>query len=313
MLSEQELGRLIPAALGGGQVRTAGASALYGLPLSFDTLALYYNKANFSAAPPADTTALLTVARGLTDTASRPPTWGLALNLGLDRTIGYLYAFGGRVFDTQSSLVLGSDGRAGAAAWLRWLLELQDDKRILASTDGISVDSALMTRQALMTIDWAHALGVYRELWPESLGVAALPRLSAADQPPQAYVQSDVIVLNARASAAERQAAVAFMRYLIDSPAQADLLRAGRQPALGSLNLDTVAGLAPELRAAAAVFRAQAEQGQPMPNSRQANQLVWGALSDMQANVLRRLIGPDQAISAADALLRERLGAPPGP
>jgi len=313
LLPADELRQLLPAAIGSAQISSPTASALYGVPLTFDTLALYYNKANFASAPPDDTSALLAVARGLTDTRSNPPTWGMALNLSLDRTIGYLYAFGGRVFDDQRNLVLGLDGRDGAEAWLSWLASLHGDERILASTDGIAVDNALMTREALMTFDWSHALGTYHGLWHENMGVAPLPRLSDGDRAPQPYVQSDVVVLNARIGATERQAAVDFIRYLIGAEAQTDLLRAGRQPALLSLDIGAAKDVDPQIRAAALAFRAQAEQGRPMPNSRQSNDLVWGVLSDMQANVLRRLLAPDQAVTGADSALRERLGLPPAP
>jgi ABC-type glycerol-3-phosphate transport system substrate-binding protein len=313
LLTEAELRQLLPAALGSAQVATATARTLYGVPLTFDTLALYYNKANFASAPPADTTALLAVARGLTDTRSNPPTWGMALNLSLERMIGYLYAFGGQVFDDQHNLVLGAEGRDGAEAWLSWLASLHSDERILASTDGIAIDNALMTHEALMTFDWSHALRTYQGLWQEHMGVAPLPRLSDSDHAPQPYVQSDVVVLNARIGATERQAAVDFIRYMIGSEAQAAMLRAGDQPALRSLDLGAAEGVNPQIRAAAFVFRAQAEQGLPMPNTRQANDLVWGVLSDMHANVLRRLLSPAQAVTSADSLLRERLNLPPAP
>jgi maltose-binding protein MalE len=313
LLDQADLRQLLPQALGSAQVASTTASDLYGVPLTFDTLALYYNKANFASAPPTDTITLLTVARGLTDTRSNPPTWGLALNLSFDRTIGYLYAFGGRVFDDQRTLALGLDGRAGTEAWLNWLSSLHGDERILASTDGIAVDNALTTRQALMTFDWSHALNTYHGLWHENMGVALLPRLSDGNRAPQPYVQSDALVLNTRIGMAERQAAVTFIRYLIGAEAQTDLLRVGCQPTLMSLDIGAAKEIDPQIRAAALIFRAQAEQGQPMPNSRQANDIVWGVLSDMQANVLRRLLAPDQAITAADSALRERLGLPPAP
>jgi ABC-type glycerol-3-phosphate transport system substrate-binding protein len=71
LVPEGELARLVPAAVGAAQVRGADAAPLYGVPLTFDTLALYYNKANFTGDPPADTDELLRVARGITDTALR--------------------------------------------------------------------------------------------------------------------------------------------------------------------------------------------------------------------------------------------------
>lgn len=308
LLPAEEVARLLPTAVGAGQV----GGALYGVPLTFDTLALYYNKANFTGAPPADTEAMLRVARAIASPDGDPPVWGLAYNLSLDRTIGYMYAFGGAVFDEQGAVTLGLDGRAGAEAWLSWLVALREDPRILASLDGVAVDNALNTQQALMTIDWAHAVAGYSAIWPGTMGVAPLPRLSAADAPPRPYVQSDALVLNARLGAgSERAGAAAFARYLVGEGAQRELLRAGRQPVLMSLNLDEEdPALAPELREAAAAFRAQAEAGQPMPNSRASNEVVWGVLSDMHGSALRRLLSPAQAVEAADATLRSRLEGP---
>lgn len=309
LLPADEVARLLPTAVGAGRVGGSGGASLYGVPLTFDTLALYYNKANFAGAPPSDTGGLLAVAHGLTDTRSDPPVWGLAYNLSLDRTIGYMYAFGGMVFDEQGQVALGVSGRAGAEAWLSWLVALREDPRILASTDGVAVDNALNTQQALMTIDWAHAAASYSALWPGTMGVAPLPRLSDGDAAPRPYVQSDVLVLNARlGGGAEHEAAAAFARYVVGEGPQRELLRAGRQPVLMSLNLDEEdPTVSPELRDAAAAFRAQAEAGQPMPNSRAANEVVWGVLADMHSSALRRLLTPAQAVEGADASLRASL------
>lgn len=312
LLAAQELERLLPTALGAAQVRYREGPRLYGVPLTFDTLALYYNKANFSAAPPGDTDSLLRVARGLSDNRSDPPVWGLAYNLNLDRTIGYLYAFGGRIVDDQGNLVLGLDGRDETEAWLDWLLVLREDEGLLASLDGITVDNALLSQRALMTIDWAHAVDRYGALWSGNLGVAPLPRLSETNRLPQPYVQSDTLVLNARlGDGPERAAAITFVRHLITETSQRELLRAGRQPVLMSLDLNAAdLAIAPELREAARVFRGQAEAGLPMPNTRAAIETVWPVLIDMQGRVLRRLLTPAQAVENADTTLRARLDQP---
>lgn len=312
LLSVEELARLLPAAVGAGLVGGADGPALYGIPVTFDTLALYYNKANFAGEPPSDTAGLLSVARSLTDTRSDPPVWGLAYNLSLDRTIAYMYAFGGVVFDEQGQVALGVEGRAGVEAWLSWLIALREDPRILASVDGVAVDNALNTQQALMTIDWAHAAAGYSAIWPETMGVAPLPRLSELDAPPRPYVQTEALVLNTRLlDGPEREAAAAFARYLVGEGAQRELLRAGRQPVLMSLDLDEEdPTVSPALREAAAAFRAQAAGGQPMPNSRAANEVVWGVLTDMHGSALRRLLTPAQAVEGADATLRARLEGP---
>lgn len=309
LVSPAEQDRLLPAAVGGAQApNTNGETTLYGLPIAFDTLALYYNKANFDEPdePPADTDAMLRIAQGLTE----PPIWGLAYTLSFDKTVGYLYAFDGRIFDDEGNLVLGSEGRAGVENWLHWLVELRQDSKLLAATDSIAVDQALMAQEAIMTIDWAHAFLSYRDLWGSNLGVAVLPRLSAENRVPKPYVQSDVVTLNARiVNDAEQRAAIAFMRYLLTREAQRELLRAGKQPTLLDLNLN---GDETDL-AAARAFRAQAQQGQPIPNSRLANQVVKDVLEMMQRSVLRGLATPEEAVTRADTMLRERLSAAPEP
>lgn len=302
--SERDL--LLPTAVGGGQITTADGTHVYGIPLTFDTLALFYNRANLAVAP-ADTDALVRTAHGLTDTSTQPPIWGMALNLSLDRTIPYLYAFGGRIFNEKGALILGDTGRTGTERWLQWLYDLRQDPQFLAQPDGITVDNALMSQAALMTIDWASALPDYLSLWRDQVGVALLPRLSGEDQPPTPYVQSDLIAMNDRVTdPRDQQAAVAFIRYLLSEPVQRQLLLAGKQPVLRSLNLE---GDSPEL-AAARIFREQALAGQPMPNSRLMNEQVWEVLDQMQRSVLRGLVTPLDAVTRADTTLRQRLGLP---
>jgi len=304
--SPAEQRALLPVTLGGAQARDRnGVQHLYGLPISFDTLALYYNTANILATP-GDTTALINSARGLSDSGATPPVWGLALNLSLDNTIGYLYAFGGRVFDDQGKLVLAGSGRAGAEQWLNWLLKLNTDQQLLTRVDSsIQVDRELKNNHVLMTFDWSHQVGVYRSLWGEHMGVAPLPRLSETNRPPRPYVVSDVLAINGRAGTAERRAAVEFLRFMTSEEAQRELLAGGLQPARADLSL---AGADPAL-AAARAFRTQAEQGLPMPND-PTRDIVWQELKLMQQHVLLGLASPPDAVSETDRRLRERLKLP---
>ncbi len=300
---------LFPATLAGAHVRNAtGENVLYGLPITYDTLALYYNKANIDI-PPSNTDTLLSNARGLTDATTAPPVWGLAYNLSLDKTIGYMYAFGGRIFNEDGQLVLGNEGRIGVERWLEWLLTLRRDTQLLAVNDSIVVDSALKSRQALMTIDWAHALPSYAALWGDNLGVAPLPRLSATNRDPQSYVQSDVLSINARVNDQdEQQAALNVMRYLLDNESQQALLEAGKQPARRNLRLDSVE----QYNQAARAFRIEVTHGQSMPNDQRVATVVWDELERMQMKVLRGLETPTDAVTAADEALRQRLeGASP--
>jgi len=308
MISAAERSKLLSTAIGSATAQGSdGVSRLYGIPLTFDTLALYHNRVNIDVPPP-DMETLLDNAHDLTNASLQPPVWGLAYTLSLDKTIGYLYAFNGQVFDTEGNLVLGTEGRAGTERWLEWLMKMRQDDQILAVSDSIAVDSALKAQAALITIDWSHALSSYRSLWGDHLGVAMLPRLQDTDQPPQPYVQSDVVSLNARVvDSEEQQAALGFVEYLITEDAQQALLEAGKQPTLLNLSLEGET----QAMQAARLFRAQAQQGQAMPNSRVANEIVRKELERMQLTVLRGLATPADAVTYANVTLQEHLQALP--
>jgi len=322
LFSPAERATLLPTTVQGAEVALPdGSTRLYGVPLTFDTLALYYHQDQVPS-PPEDIETLLRVARDLTDETSRPPRWGLACTLSLDKTIGYLPAFGGQVFDAQENLVLDTTGRPGTERWLRWLATLRQDRHILAVSDSITVENALKARQALMTIDWSYALSDYQALWGDALGVAPLPQVQATPQPrtPRPYVQSHVLGLNARLrdDRAARDAALGFLRYLVSEEAQKVFLEAGKQPALLTLPLDPGAGasapIAIDMEApattvtAAMVFRLQAQQGQAMPHISVGSTIVRDALEKMQLAVLRGLATPSDAVTHAAQSLRERPG-----
>jgi maltose-binding protein MalE len=300
------LDHLLPTAVSASEAYDSeGTVHLYGLPLTFDTLALYYRTVDLDT-PPADMETLLTTAHDLTDVTAQPPVWGLAYTLSLDKTIGYLYAFGGRIFDDEGNLVLGSTGRAGTERWLNWLTTLRQDEHVLAVpvSDSIAVDSTLRAQTALMTIDWAHALPRYTVLWGDTLGVHPLPHVGTTAAAPQPYVQSDVLTINARVvDTAEQQAALDFMNYLLSEESQRALLEGGKQPTLLQLDLN---GDTQELEVAR-VFREQALQGRAIPNSPIVNTIVREELERMQVAVLRGLSSPAEAVTHTDAVLQERL------
>jgi maltose-binding protein MalE len=301
-----EQGRLLPTALAGARLRDAeGNARTYGVPLSVDTLALFYNRDNFPEPPP-DTATMLAAARALSEPSATPPRWGLAYNLSLDATIGYLYAFEGRVFDEQGQVALDTSGRAGAEQWLAWTHELSKDPRVLAVPDGVRVSQEIAARQALMTVDWAHNIDTYRQLWGEQLGVATLPMLSPDAVPPAPYVVGEIAAVHGRASAGEHLAAIAFLRYLLGEQAQRLLWEAGRVPALAELGPEAENWpRAEELRA----LHTQAGRGTPALNSPSAA-AVERSLRQMQRDVLRGLLGPADAVTVAAESLRALTPSP---
>ncbi|NJL34176.1 MAG: hypothetical protein HC893_10350 [Chloroflexaceae bacterium] len=148
LFTPAERASVLATALQSAQVTLAEDEAvLYGVPLTFDTLALYYQQSQFTPLP-TTMTGLLQEARALTDLNQQPPHWGLALTLSLDKTIAYLPAFGGQIMDEQGELVMVTTGQAGTERWLEWQLALRNDARILAVSDSIAVDSAIRSQAA---------------------------------------------------------------------------------------------------------------------------------------------------------------------
>ena len=302
-ISPAERNALLPVTVGSGQVRnTEGETTLYGLPISFDTMALFYNQANIETAPE-DTDDLLRLARGLSDPEDEPPRWGWAMDLSIDETIGYLHAFGGQVFDENGEIVLADADNAGAEQWLEWLISLNDDTQLFVRMDSsIQVERHVQNNQVVMSFGWAHELSAYRQLWGNQMGIAPLPVLSGTNEPPQPYVQSTLLAVNQSISEAERTAAMAFLRYMISEEVQQVLLEHEIQPARQDLSLS---GDDPHL-VAARVFRTQAEQSQPMLNGAERS-LIWRELQLMQRQAITKSVSPADAVLATDQRLRDQL------
>ncbi len=276
---------------------------LYGVPISFDTLGLYYHRAQ-AGTTPQSMAQVLAIAETLAQTDSEPPTWGMAYTLSLDKTLPYLSATGGAVFAPDGTVVLAASGRPGTEFWLEWLLALSRQPGVLATSDSIVIDSTLRSQSAWITIDWAHTLPRYHSLWGEQLEVAVLPPIEPAGLPPRPFVQSMVLALPKQAQPAPADQVAALITYLHSPAVQTTLLEHGYQPVRASLPLpgDTI-----QIRAARS-FRAQTATALPMPTSRFENEVVRGELQRMLAAVLRGVIAPSDAITRADQMIREQQG-----
>ncbi len=280
---------------------TDAAAPRYGVPLSFDTLGLYYHRER-TGVQPASMQDVLAASAALAQPEASPHMWGLAYTLSLDKTLPYLPVFGGAVLDETGAPVLATSGRPGTELWLEWQLALRQQPGVLATSDSIVVDRALRSQEAWLTVDWAHALPRYANLWGDALEVAVLPPLEPDGVLPQPYVQSDLLALTTSAREVAPAQLADLVYYLLSAEAQQALLAATRQPARADLPLE---GDIPLLRAARA-FRAQALQARPMPATRDENDLIRGELQRMQSAVLRGVIAPSDAITQADTMIRTK-------
>src|SRR5262249_44752654 len=156
------------------------SSKTYAVPESYEVVALYYNR-RLVPTPSADSEAWIKDAVRLTQ-ADR---FGLVLNTGFYFSAGYLFAFGGRVFDGAGHAAVDSPQ---AAAWLAWLKHLRDTKEIIARNDYGKADALFKTGKAAMILNGPWALADYQKALGPDLGVATLPRVASTGHPAAPFI-----------------------------------------------------------------------------------------------------------------------------
>jgi arabinogalactan oligomer / maltooligosaccharide transport system substrate-binding protein len=287
LLDEQALASFVPATLDSVRI----GDQLYALPIAFDTTVLLYDRSQVPT-PPATWDELLALNeadRGL-PTTERPYSVGYYLTL--ETTLPYLPAFGGRLVGDDGALAIAGAGRDATVRWLGWLGELQRNEHVLASSNFSTVDSQIQAGRVRSAIDWGYRRGSYAQVWSDDrLGIAPLPALNP-DVPAAPLLLTEVLSINPVASAEQRRAADAFLRYIVAQPAQQTLAeRAQVLPANRGATLP--ATLEP--------FAAAAANAQPLP-PRVASAGVWLPLEDMLRSVVSGGVGAEEAVTTAGAI-----------
>lgn len=264
---------------------------IYGLPISYELPVLYYRMQSVLSAP-SSSDDLLSIAHSLRN----PPQWGLGIDLSMDSMYGYLSAFGGEIINAQGAVVLGSSGRAGSEAWLRWLTMLNNDALLLTRLDAVfRIERTLGAGQLEMVVDSSKNHQTYTQLWGAATGIAPLPVLSVTNQMPRPLLTSTVLVLNKHLSVAELVASRQLLNALISSDIQQQLLGYGFQPVNRQLALaDTPNALAIQNAATHAVT----------PHPALMRYDVYAVIRTMIHQVVVGTQSPADAITAADQQIR---------
>lgn len=204
---------LLPAAVDNGRV----GGQLFGVPLAWDALVLFYDR---RALPNAPTSFEALLAAKPTIPVSDTAHWNAGYYLSLDRTLPYASVWNGTLLDNNGQPTFATSSRDATIGWLRWLRSLYTNPAILATPDFSALDQRLQEGRVLSMIDWAHKRPDYEQLWQgaNTVGIAPLPTLQG--KPPRPLVQAEVGTINAVTSDAQRHAAIAFLRYATDAPAQ---------------------------------------------------------------------------------------------
>jgi len=264
---------------------------LYAVPLTFDTLVLFYDRRRV-AAPPETIADAINLNQEQRDQPPEQRPWSLCYYLSLENTLPYLSAFGGRVLGPDGEPVFASTDRDATQRWLSWLQGLQKNEHVLASLDFSTVDAQVQSGRVLSVIDWSQRRTTYAQVWGnDAVGVAALP-LIAPEQAPQPLVLSEMIAVNPVASAEQRAAAANFLAYLVSNESQQTLLERGR--------------LLPvhEAAAAAEPFWPIVQSAQPLMGSITTTG-VWRPMNDMFRSVVSNAATANEALDSVSLLLQK--------
>jgi arabinogalactan oligomer/maltooligosaccharide transport system substrate-binding protein len=291
--------RFIPAALHALLYR----GGLYGLPFSYKTITLYYNK-KLVPVPPRTTAQLAAIARKLTN--RRAGISGLA----------YLYSdywyhaalqngFGGRVFDAALSPVLDSPENVKALELLlSWKDFLPQEEPSHASMPEL-----FSAGKAAMAFEGPWFAGEIGDA--VDYGLAPLPAISEAQNAPMRPWMT-VEGLYIAAPSKEKEAAYDFMRYATDvEAARVIALQGTLMPANQRAYLDPALAANDKLNA----FFRQTGVAVAMPNLAEMT-VMWSPVTLALGAALRGTETPRDALAKAQERVAKgvaQLHAPPRP
>ncbi|MDP2315975.1 MAG: extracellular solute-binding protein [Pseudomonadota bacterium] len=267
---------LPPPGLGGGELHPVTVEALtlreavWGWPLAYKSLALYYNRALIPD-PPASTDALLAAATAL----RAEDRWGFAWEASSAYAdAAWMHGFGGGVFDESGAVRLDSEANVAAFGFVQTLAALGP-----AEPSGALLTQLFNEGRVAMMANGPWFLG---EASGVDFGVAPLPTVSATGRPAAPYVTVEALFLTREGAEAR-----AFATWMAGDAAAEVRHRVGKQLVANTAVLVTD----PRLGA----FRQQLDTAVPMP-TRAEMARTWEPL----ARALRRLVrGAADPVEAA--------------
>ena len=274
---------------------------LWGVPLAFKSLALFYRK-DLVARPPTTTDELVALARKIK--ATRPPgNYALAYEAGASfYHAPWLHGFGGRILDDNGRPALDSEGAIASAAFVE---ALAAEELLPPESTGVVAAQLFNDGRAALTINGPWFVGEIAPGVP--FGVAPLPTVSATGRPAAPLVEIEALLMPARGHAPK--AATAFALWLAGPEAARIRATVGRQTVAARAAWDDPAIAHDPILAA---FRAQLAATVPLPNAPAVRQ-VWEPLNQALRKVLRGATSARPAMLEAQKRVLEALRPAPLP
>lgn len=266
---------------------------LYGLPLAFNTLALYYDTTLIEA-PPRDTAEMVAQAKALR--ARDPEVWGLGYDLdSLYFHAPWLHGFGGRVYrGDRDELALDEPAAARSMAFVRRLVA--DDRIVPEELTNALVTTLFRQRKLAFVLSgpWFRSDLAGHDGW----AVAPLPVIAETGQPARPFLGVEGLMMSARSP--RKALAFELMGHLTGDAAALRRIAGGAQ---------LVANQAPyedpqvAADAFAAAFRAQVQRTVSLSN-RPHMRRVWTPMERALSQAIVQGRAPEQALAEAVAAIR---------
>lgn len=223
------------------------ASGLYGVPLTLENMAMFYNKTMVTE-PAATLDNLLLQARS---------GQKVALNSGFVPAFWGVQAFGGQLFDENGRVTLD---RGGFANWLSWLKTAQTEANIILEDHQETLETLFKNGEVAYVVGNIDILPeLQAALGDDVVGVTPLPR--GPSQPAGPFLRTQAAMISAYSSRAQSDLALQLAQFLANPAQQTSLMRqASLVPANNQVRVD------PQVYPIIAAFLAQAKTAVPFSN-----------------------------------------------
>lgn len=267
--------------------------AVYGLPMAFKSVALYYNPALVPKAP-ATTDEMIALAKAATDAGKKQ--FGLVYeNANFYYQLAWMQGFGGRVFNKRGRPTLDSDE---VIASLDFARALAKDHGIMPEEISATLVTSLFNQgKAGMVISGPWFMGEIES--GVKYQIAPLPTISATGKPARPALTAEAIIMSAKT--AHKKEAFEVMQYLTGPEAGRVMATEGRQPVARKAVYDDPAVKGD---AVLGVFKTQLQSAEPMPNS-PAMLMVWSPMTTAMNKVINGSTPPADAAREAQAEVKK--------
>lgn len=263
--------------------------AVYGLPMAYKMVVLFYNPA-LVPTPPKTTADMIAAAKKATDKGKRQ--FGLVYeNANFYYQMAWMHGFGGEVFSKRGKPRLATDE---VIASLEFARRLAKDEGIMPEEVTATLVTDLFNKgQAGMVISGPWFMG---EIKPGlKYEVATLPTISDNGKKARPALTAEAIIMSAKSQ--HKKEAFDVMQYLTGPEAGVIMATEGRQPVARREVYDD-----PKVKGdkTLSVFRAQLDTAVPMPNI-PAMRMVWSPMTTAMNKIINGTTAPADAAKEAQA------------